>query len=131
MNYLPLIGRILFAAIFIAASFRHFTAEGISHARDLGTPFASFFVPLSGVMAFAGGLSILLGFHARWGAGFIILFLLPVTFLMHAFWNAPDATMRHIQLAMFMKNLCMLGGAVFILHAGAGAFSFDAMRGAR
>src|SRR5258708_1114052 len=111
---LHFIARILFALIFLAAAPRHFTAEGISHAADLGVPLAKFFVPLSGVIAIAGGLSLVTGFHVRWGAWGLVLFLAPVTLGMHQFWTLADPAQRHIQLSMFMKNLSMIGGALFL-----------------
>ena len=70
---LPLLGRVLFALIFLTAAPRHFTHEGISHAADLGVPLANLLVPLSGILAFAGGLSVATGFHARYGALALIL----------------------------------------------------------
>jgi putative oxidoreductase len=120
---LPLIGRFLFAFIFLAAAPRHFTGEGISHAADLGVPFANFFVPLSGILAIAGALSVIFGIHAKWGAWTLALFLVPVTLGMHQFWKIADVGQRHIQLAMFMKNISMLGGALLLARYGSGPFS--------
>jgi len=122
-RWLPLIGRLLFAFIFLAAAPRHFTGEGISHAGSLGVPFANFFVPLSGILAIAGALLVIFGFHAKWGAWMLVLFLVPVTLGMHRFWKIADEGQRHIQLAMFMKNISMLGGALLLAHHGPGAFS--------
>ena len=68
MRYLYLAGRILFALIFITAAPRHFTHEGVQHAAELGAPLAGFLVPLSGLMALAGGLSVAVGYKTRWGA---------------------------------------------------------------
>ena len=51
------IGRILGAAIIIAAAPRHFAAEGAAEAADLGVPLANIAVPISIV----GVLSILVG----------------------------------------------------------------------
>jgi putative oxidoreductase len=67
-NALPLVGRILFAVIFLAASPRHFSEEGISHA-ELGVPMARVLVPLSGILAIAGGLSVATGFYPRLAYG--------------------------------------------------------------
>jgi len=122
-RWLPLIGRLLFAFIFLAAAPRHFTGEGISHAGSLGVPFANFFVPLSGILAIAGALFVSFGFHAKWGAWMLVLFLVAVTLGMHQFWKIADAGQRHIQLAMFMKNISMLGGALLLARHGSGAFS--------
>jgi putative oxidoreductase len=45
MRYLVVAGRILFALIFITASPRHFSPEGIQHAAQLGVPLATVLVP--------------------------------------------------------------------------------------
>ena len=83
-------------------------------------------VPLSGVVALLGGLSVLLGFRTRYGAALIALFLVPVTLTMHAFWNVSDPPMHQMQQISFMKNLSILGGALTLLCAGGGPFSLDA-----
>jgi putative oxidoreductase len=125
VRYLALIGRILFALIFITAAPRHFTHEGIQHAADLGVPLASIAVPISGVMALLGGLSIATGYKTRWGAWLLVAFLVPVTFMMHAYWKLPDPAAIHIQQAMFAKNISMLGAALLITQFGGGPISLD------
>jgi putative oxidoreductase len=125
MRYLYPVGRILFSLIFITAAPRHFTAEGIHHAADLGVPLASLLVPLSGVVALAGGLSIAIGYHVRWGAWLLVGFLVPDTLMMHAYWKLHDPAMVHVQQAMFDKNLSMLGAALLITQFGAGPMSID------
>ncbi len=129
MNIIVPIARLLFSFIFILAAPRHFSAEGIAHASELGVPLAPLFVPLSGALAAVSGLSILVGYHAKWGAWGLVLFLVPVTLGMHAFWNVTDPALHHVQQAMFAKNLSMLGGALLLAWFGAGPFSFDAARG--
>jgi putative oxidoreductase len=125
MRYVMLAGRILFALIFISAAPRHFSSEGIQHAAQLGTPLAGLLVPVSGVMALVGGLSIAAGYQARWGAWLLVAFLVPVTFLMHAFWKLQDPSLAHTQQAMFAKNLSMLGAALMIAYFGSGPLSID------
>src|SRR6185436_10398927 len=90
VHVLYLVGRVLFALIFIVAAPRHFTAEGIHHAADLGVPLAALCVPLSGLMALAGGLSVASGYRTQWGAWLLIAFLIPVTVMMHGFWRLHD-----------------------------------------
>lgn len=126
MKYLVLLGRILYSLIFVMASLGHFSKGEIGYAAAQGVPFASIVVPLSGVMALLGGLSIVLGYKARWGAWLLVLFLVPVTLTMHNFWAVKDPMMAQMQQAMFMKNLSMLGGALLISHFGAGPLSLDA-----
>ena len=89
-------------------------------------PLAGLAVPASGLLAIAGGLSVPFGYHAKVGAWMLIAFLLPVTVMMHSFWRLSDPVAIHIQQAMFMKNLSMMGAALFIVAFGAGPMSLDA-----
>lgn len=123
-----LLGRLLFAAIFLTAGPNHFTKQAIGYAASQGVPLASIAVPFSGVLAIAGGLSILLGYRVKVGAWLIVLFLVPVSFLMHKFWAVSDPMMQQIQMIMFMKNVAMTGGALLISQLGAGPLSLDARR---
>jgi putative oxidoreductase len=123
-----LLGRLLFGLIFILAGANHFAAQSIAYAASNGVPLASIAVPLSGVIALAGGLSILLGYRAKIGAWLIVLFLACVTPTMHKFWAVTDPMIFQIQMAMFMKNVSMLGGALLITQFGAGPWSLDASR---
>jgi putative oxidoreductase len=122
------LGRFLFALIFLMAGANHFNKQTIGYAASQGVPLAAIAVPLSGVLAILGGLSILLGYRAKLGAWLIVLFLIPVTSMMHKFWTVSDPMMAQIQMVMFMKNVSMLGGALLISHFGAGSFSLDARR---
>ena len=122
------LGRFLFTLIFLMAGANHFSRQTIAFSASQGVPLASIAVPLSGVVAIAGGLSILLGYRAKLGAWLIVLFLIPVTVMMHKFWTVQDPMMAQIQMILFMKNVSMLGGALLISQFGAGPFSLDARR---
>jgi putative oxidoreductase len=125
---LVLLGRFLFVLIFLMSGPRHFLSQTIAYAASQGVPLASISVPISGVLAVAGGLSILLGYRARIGAWLIVLFLVGVTPLMHKFWGVTDPMMYQIQFVMFMKNVSMVGGALLITQLGSGPWSLDARR---
>jgi putative oxidoreductase len=110
-----LLGRVLFALIFLMAAPMNFSGKTIAFAASQGVPLASISVPLSGIIALAGGFSI-------------VLFLAAVTPMLHSFWAVTDPMMHQMQFIMFMKNLSMLGGALFISQVGAGPWSLDARR---
>lgn len=129
MSYVVPVGRAFFAAIFLMSLLTHFSPQAIGYATQAGVPFARLSVPLSGLIAFAGGLSVLLGYRARIGAWLIVIFLVPVTVMMHNFWAVADPMMAQMQQAMFMKNLSMLGGALLVTYFGAGPISLDARLG--
>jgi putative oxidoreductase len=122
------LGRFLFVLIFLMTALSHFSRQTIAFAASQGVPLAGIAVPLSGVLAIAGGLSILLGYRAKLGAWLIVLFLIPVTLMMHKFWTVQDPMMAQIQMILFMKNVSMLGAALLVSHFGAGPFSLDARR---
>jgi putative oxidoreductase len=124
-----LAGRLLFSLIFLLAAAGHFSHPEIAYAAQQGVPLASIAVPLSGVLALLGGLSVLVGYQAKWGAWLLIVFLVPVTLLLHNFWAVKDPMMAQMQMAMFMKNLSMIGGALLVTQFGAGPLSLDARSG--
>ncbi len=123
-----LLGRFLFTLIFIMSGPRHFMSQIIAYAASQGVPMASIAVPLSGAIALVGGLSILLGYHAKIGAWLIVLFLVPVTPMLHKFWGVTDPMMQQMQMAMFFKNVSMLGAALVITQLGSGPWSLDARK---
>lgn len=123
MKFLVLLGRIFYSAIFIGSGIGHFTKGTVQYAQMHNVQNAEILVPLSGAIALLGGISILLGYKARLGAWLIVIFLLPVTFMMHNFWTIQEPGERLIQQAMFMKNLSMLGAALLIAYWGAGPCS--------
>ena len=125
---LVLLGRFFYALIFLMAAANHFSKQTIAYAATQGVPLASVAVPLSGIMALAGGMSILLGYRAKTGAWLIVLFLVPVTLMMHKFWTVHDPMMAQTQMVMFMKNVALLGAALLITQFGSGPLSLDARR---
>lgn len=119
------VGRFLFSLIFIISGFTHFTSGAVSYAAQSGVPLPDILVPASGLIAVIGGLSVLFGFHARVGATLLLLFLVPVTFIMHDFWNLSDPLMAQNQMTHFLKNIALIGGACLIAFYGAGPVSVD------
>jgi putative oxidoreductase len=126
MKYIVPLGRVLYSLIFINSGLFHFSGAAVNYANSQGVPMAQVLVPVSGIMAIVGGLSIMFGYKARWGAWLLVAFLVPVTLMMHAFWNLTNPGEQQIQMAMFMKNTSMLGAALLIAWFGAGPVSIDA-----
>jgi putative oxidoreductase len=124
---LPLVGRVLFSTIFLVSAPHDFSEQVINYAAAAGVPLAGTAVPMAGVVALVGGLSVLLGFKAKLGAWLLVLFLVPVTLFMHRFWGVEDAQMAQMQMINFMKNIALVGGALWIAYFGAGPFSLDAL----
>jgi putative oxidoreductase len=117
MDVVFLIGRILFALLFVSSGVTvHLLQrkQGADYARASGAPAPELLVPLSGVVIIAGALMVVLGLWADLGALLIGGFLIGITPIMHAFWKVEDEQMRAIQSAMFLKNVALLGAAIII-----------------
>jgi putative oxidoreductase len=125
MVYVFLLGRILFSLIFLVKSVEHFSHSMVMHARDMGVPLPEALVPIFGLLALIGGLSILLGYKAKIGAWLLVLFLIPVTFMMHPFWKASDFYSSMMHQYCFWKNLSLLGVTLMLAYAGSGPLSVD------
>lgn len=130
-RYLVPVGRALFAAIFLIGAPGHFAQATIGYAAQQGVPFAQWLVPFTGLLMLAGGVSVLLGYRARLGAWALVVFLVPVTVMMHNFWAVEDPMMAQMQQAMFWKNVAMVGGLLLLAYFGAGPVSLDARRARR
>lgn len=125
MKKVVLLGRILYSAIFLLAVPGHFTHRAMDFATAHQVFFPSVMVPLAGIIAMIGGLSVLLGYKTKQGAWLLVLFLFCVTFTMHRFWLFTDPMARDFQELMFMKNLSLLGAALLLTHFGSGPMSLD------
>src|SRR5207237_6831816 len=117
--------RFLFSLVFVAAGLCHFSSQEIAFAAAQGVPLASIAVPMSGIMAVLGGLSIALGYKAKWGAALIVLFLIPVTIMMHNFWSVTDPLVAQDKMAHFMKNFSLLGTAFLLFYFGSSTVRLD------
>jgi uncharacterized membrane protein YphA (DoxX/SURF4 family) len=117
MEYLFLLGRVLFGGYFVLNGFNHFKNVGAltGYAQSKGVPMAKWGVLISGAMIFLGGLGVLLGYRIPCSVFLISVFLVLVTFKMHAFWNISDPMMRMGEEVNFKKNLALLGATLMLL----------------
>ena len=116
MDIVLIIGRVLFALLFISSGVSHLTKlEAMTgYAQYKKVPAAKFGVVLSDLMILVGGLYIAFGVYADLGALLIALFLIPTSFLKHAFWKETDATAKQNESISFFKNLALAGAALII-----------------
>jgi uncharacterized membrane protein YphA (DoxX/SURF4 family) len=115
--YLFLLGRILYGGFFVLGGLNHFQHLNMmaGFTASKGVPGAKVLVMLSGLLILVGGLLVIVGWHARIGLACIVLFLVPVTFLMHNYWVETDMMQRINQRVNFQKNVALLGAALMML----------------
>jgi putative oxidoreductase len=125
MDFIFLIGRVIYTLIFIIAGIDHL--RDFNHTVEMTTKFKAPFPRLSAavmsIFAVVGGLSVAFGFHAKIGALLLLIFLIPTTFIVHRFWGLSDKQQRAMQRVHFNKNLSLLGVTLMILCVGSGPFS--------
>lgn len=137
---IAIIGRILLSAIFVVAGLNkvlNWEASKEALLSMLSTWSGYSTIPWMGVMVatliehlewflcgatvceLLGGILVMFGFGARFGAFLLIVFLLPTTVLFHPFWELHPPE-RDVQAVMFMKNAAILGGLLVVLAFGSG-----------
>ena len=127
--YGPLVGRVLLALIFIIAGFGKITGfEGtVGYMQAYNVPMTQVLAVLAIIVELGGGLMIAVGWKARWAAAAIFIFVLIASFIFHAFWAVP-ADQAQLQNIMFMKNLAIMGGMLYVIVYGSGPLSVDKNR---
>ena len=132
MDIILIIGRILFALIFINSGFAHFSQREAmtGYAQFKKVPAAKLAVPLSGLMIILGGVSIVLGLWMDLGALLLAIFLILTAFMMHNFWTIDDANQKMTETVSFFKNLSLAGAALIIFALVANGADLGAHLGA-
>lgn len=87
MEILFLVGRIVLGVYYLFNAFNHFRNLEMmtGYAASKGVPSPKLAVVATGVLLLLGGLSILLGYQPTIGVLLIVIFLVPVAFMMHNF----------------------------------------------
>lgn len=121
-----LLARICLGALFIAAGLNKvFTYdETIQYMAAKGLTNLPLMYAGAVLVELIAGVCLLLGIKTRIAALVLALFLIPTTYIFHDFWNvAPE--MYKLQLAMFLKNVGVIGGLLALASVGGGKLAFD------
>lgn len=117
MGVVFLIGRIILGVYYLFNASNHFLRlEMMSgYTASKGVPAPELFVVVTGALLLVGGLSILLGIRPAVGVIALVLFFLPVSFIMHNFWAVQDPMAKTIEMVNFTKNIALMGSALMFL----------------
>jgi putative oxidoreductase len=128
-----LIGRILLALIFVLSGVQKITNfNGTAGFMAMnGMPAVTFLLIVSILIELGGGLLIVVGFHTRWAALIIFLFLIPVTLVFHVHGYQMAMAQHQMPIAMMqkiniLKNISIEGGLLMLAAFGPGRYSFEA-----
>ena len=101
-----LVGRILVGCFYLQGAFQHFTGVGrlSRQAAAHGVPAPELAVIVAGLLLLVAGLSFLLGLFPRIGVTAAVLFLVPVTLIVH-----------QNDIIHFTQNIGLLGSSLMFL----------------
>ena len=128
-DILDLIGRILLAVVFFfeaVDSILYFnkTKEVMS---KFGLTFQQDIILIFSIaILILGATLLLIGYRSSFGAVLLVLYWLPVTFIVHSFWNDPEE-MRRLQSVLFTKSLAIAGGLFLMIVNGSGRYSVKSL----
>jgi len=111
------VGRAFLGALFlISGIYKIIGFSGVAGwMTSAGVPLASLLLAITITIEIGGGLMLVTGVQVRRAAIVVALFIVPVTLVFHAFWNA-DAANYQSQLTNFLKNLAILGGMLLVIE---------------
>lgn len=117
MDIAFLIGRIIVGLYWIYGAIGHIAGAKnmVPYAKMKGVPLAELAVPGTGILLLVGGLGILTGLLPAIAVLVLILFLIPVTVMMHNFWTVKDPAARMAEVIGFSKNAALLGYTLILL----------------
>ena len=124
-DILDLIGRVFIAFIFLYEAFDSifYFKETKATMIEYGLTWNTDMLLYGGILLLLlGGILILIGYRSGLGATLLLLYWIPVTFIVHSFWNDPEPV-RRLQAILFMKNIAITGGLLIILVNGSGKYS--------
>lgn len=122
MDWILLVGRILFGGYFIMGGAMHFINLSMmtEYTRTKGGPSPKASVIVSGIVIMLAGAGIVFGVYQGLSLLAIAAFLVVITPIMHAFWKVTDPNMRMVEMQMFLKNMALLGAslALYVFSSG-------------
>jgi len=116
-RYLLALSRVLVAIIFLVnglgiISQAAAAKELVEHGAPEGV--VPFLMLCARSLEVVAGFGLAFGIYPRLAAVALLAFLVPATFVGHAFWQVADTASFTPQLLNFLKNTAMVGGLLFI-----------------
>ena len=101
--------------LFFAETKNTMTAYGVTWRQDL----------LLGaiiVLLILGAFFVAIGYFAKLGAFFLLLYWIPFTMIVYSFWNDPE-DIKRLHALYFMRNMGVAAALLLLLSNGAGKYS--------
>lgn len=123
-RFIPLAGRILLSFIFVMSGLGKIGgfAGTSAYIASKGIPLPDVVTVGTILVEVVGGMMVIVGWKARWGAAALFIFTALAALLFHNFWAAaPDQAQN--QMINFLKNISIMGGLLYVVAFGSGPIS--------
>lgn len=124
-DIIDLLGRIFLSAIFLYDAYDSIyyfdrtkttmTEYGITWQQDLLLIGAIF-------LLVTGGLMLLVGYRVTVASILLLIYYIPITFILHSWWSDPVEIQRE-EAINFMQNMAIAGGLMLLIGRGSGRYS--------
>jgi len=126
-NIALVVARILFVAVFVFQDAIYnkiiYASRSIQYMSNFGLPYPDVLLISTIILELLAGFMIITGWKSQLGAFLIFCFTLGATCIFHRFWTYTNPAEIQNQLNHFMKNISIMGGAMFIMVFGVGKYS--------
>src|SRR6185503_8986529 len=123
---------ILIALIYLLSGYGKITGfeSTVGYIASKGLPLPQFAAIGAIIIELGGGMMLVVGWNARWVAAALFVFTALAGLRFHNFWAVPAAEAPN-QMTHFLKNVCILGGLLYVVVHGSGPLSIEAITAVR
>ncbi len=124
----PLIGRLAFGWFFLTqvAIYGGDWEGTIDLMTFRGVPGAAFMLALMLLLVTMGAISLIFGFHARYGALILFTVTMVAMVVLHDWWRIYDhPTQRAAEFELFACHAAIAGGLLMLIGMGPGPVAID------
>lgn len=120
--YAPVVARVLMGGMFLMAGIQKFM--GLSgtagYIEMAGLPAPMVLAFLAAALEVVAGAALLIGFRTKLAAASLAVFTVIATIIFHTGWSTNP-----MQQTMFMKNLAIIAGLLYMMSFGSGKYAAD------
>ena len=118
LNAIHILGQVIFGGYFIWQGILHFMnhRDYTDYAMMNKVPMPGVAVHVTGILLILGGLGVFFNMYTTIALILLIIFLIPVTVIMHSFWKSDNPGEKAAQKVAFLKNMALLGATLLLFQ---------------
>ncbi|HEY0908500.1 MAG TPA: DoxX family membrane protein [Candidatus Paceibacterota bacterium] len=112
-----IVGHVIVGLYFLINAYSHLfkSSDMVGYAASKKVPSPRLAIIVSGLLLLVAGLSFVSGMYMFYGIIAALVFMIPVTIMMHNFWAETDPMAKMNQRISFLKNVAIIGFLLMLL----------------